>query len=101
MQYEEMMRLNSGGGALLGVALTNYAAGQLGFLKTVISVFPGSSLGFIAVNAAGGVAVMNLIGGAPLDERTVAVAGVAAVAYRVAVGMLSTDMQNKLNGSNQ
>lgn len=92
----EYAQLNSAGGALLGVALANYAQGKLGIVGWVVNALP---VGHIAVNAAAGIAVMNLIGEAPLDARTVVIGGGVAVAYNVVVGMLSADLQAKLNGN--
>lgn len=89
--------LESGGGALAGVAITNFAQGKLGILNKVVDYLP---MGHIAINTVGGIAIMNLIGEAPLDVKTVVVAGGVAVLYNVAVGMLSADLQNKLNGTN-
>ena len=95
----EYIGLESAGGALLGVVTVNYATGQLGSLKTLASYLPASNAGFMLLNAAGGVGVMYYIGGAPLDARTAMIAGGVSVAYHVAVGMLSADMQNMLNGN--
>jgi hypothetical protein len=96
----EYMTLDTGLGALGGVAVINYAQGQLGFLKKIAGMLPGANLGFIAVNAAGGIAVMHFIGEAPLEGRTFVIGAGVAVVYHVAVGMLPTTMQNMLNGTN-
>jgi len=97
--YMEHLQLATGGGALIGVAVTNYLAGSTGVIKKLLAMLPAGNAGLILLNGAGGVAVMNLAGGAPLDARTVMYGAGAAVVYHVAVGMLSADMQATLNGT--
>lgn len=100
-QYEQYMRLDSYGGALLGVALTNYATGKTDVLKKIIAFLPGGTLGLIALNGAGGLAVMNLMGGVELNAQSGIVAAVTALAYNIGKSMLSTDMQATLDGTKQ
>ncbi len=93
------MQMNSVGGALLGVSLTNYATGKLGILQKIVSYLPASNLAFIAVNAAGGVLTMSTFGGAQMDSiETITVAVVTAVAYNALLEVVPGDVHNKLSG---
>lgn len=98
MDYQKFLQLNSVAGAALGVALTHYATGKLGFLETVIKWLPAGNFGLMVVDGAGGAAIMVAVGGAPLDANTLIVAGGTAVAMNMILGMLPSDIQNKLSG---
>lgn len=100
MDYQRFLQLNSVGGAAVGVALTHYAAGKLGFLKTVIGILPAGHLGLMAIDGAGGVAIMYAIGGAPLDANTLIIAGGTAVAMNMILNFLPANIQDTLGGKN-
>lgn len=91
--------LDSAGGALVGVALTNYATGKLDFLKELVNKLPANTFWLIGINAAGGVATMHFVGKAPVNGQTIIMAGGVAFAYHALVGILDTSLQNTLNGN--
>lgn len=100
MDYQKFLQLNSVGGAAIGVALTHYALGKLGYLETVIKWIPTGNFALMAVDGAGGAAIMVAVGGVEVDANTLIVAGGTAIAMNMILNMLPQNLQDTLSGKN-
>lgn len=98
MDYSQFARLNSAGGAAIGVGLGHYAFGKLGFFAWLIEKLPGGNIVPIAVDAAAGVAVMNVVGEAPINVNTIVMAGGVAIAMNMLLTVLPQNLQDTLSG---
>lgn len=98
MDYSKFAQLNSAGGAAAGVVLGHFLFGKLGAIEWLLTKLPGGDAIPIAADAAAGVAVMNVVGEAPIDFNTIVMAGGVAVAMNMVINLLPQSTQDMLSG---